>query len=118
MRMILDTDPTMQCVGCLGSADRLIQTVRDLDPPPQIILLDATMPGKDPLTVMKKMAEDCPSIRTIVFSGHDDSAFLDRVRSDGAWGFVSKRDEPDAILLAVREVAAGNASWPKVPSSS
>ena len=118
MRMIIDTEPTMECVGCLNSADRLIRSVCDLNPLPQIILLDATMPGKDPLTVMRKMAEECPSIRTIVYSGHDDGVIVDRAQSAGAWGFVSKREEPDAIVLAIRAVAAGKASWPKLPSSS
>ena len=47
------------------------------------------------------------AIRTIVYSGHDDPGFLERMRGAGAWGCVSKREEPDTILRAVREVAAG-----------
>jgi DNA-binding NarL/FixJ family response regulator len=112
MRMLIDAEPMMQCVGCLASADHLIQKVRDLKLLPDVVLLDATMPGKSPLDEMKRLATEFPAIRTIVFSGHDDAAFVAGVRDKGAWGCVSKRDEPDAILLAVREVAAGNTWFP------
>lgn len=115
MQMLIDAEPMMQCVGRLDSADQLIQTVLSLDPPPEIIVLDATMRGKDPLTVLRKMVDESMAVRTIVYSGYDDVAFVNRVRKAGAWGFVSKQDEPDAILRAVREVAAGKASWPNLP---
>jgi two-component system nitrate/nitrite response regulator NarP len=112
MRMLLDTEPSMQCVGCLHSADQLIEFVAAMEPPPQIILLDATMPGEDPLTVLSKMSDRSLACRTIVFSGYDDAEFLGRVRRAGAWGFVSKRDEPGAFLDAIKEVAAGRQVWP------
>jgi DNA-binding NarL/FixJ family response regulator len=112
MRMLLDTEPSMRCVGCLHSADRLIEYVAEMEPPPQVILLDATMPGEDPLAVLSKMSDRSLACRTIVFSGYDDAEFLGRVRRAGAWGFVSKRDEPDAFLSAIREVAAGREFWP------
>ena len=113
MRMVLDTDPTMQCVGCLASADQLIDTVRLMSPPPDVVLLDATMPGKSPLAVMSDMAAEFSDVRTIIYSGHEDPAFIDQAMTAGAWGYVSKNDPPDTILSAVRDVAAGNARWPQ-----
>ena len=113
LQMMIDAEPMMRCVGCLGSADRLLRRVRGLGPPPDVVVLDAMMPGKDALEAMREMAAEFPAIRTIVYSGHDDPAFVERTRSAGAWGCVSKREEPDTILRAVREVAAGRAWWPK-----
>src|SRR3954462_12159944 len=68
MRMVIDTEPRIECVGCLGSADRLIEKVPSLSPPPDVVLLDATMPGRSPLTVMSELAAEFPVIRTIVYS--------------------------------------------------
>lgn len=113
LRMMINVEPTMRCVGCLASADHLIQKVRGLSPPPDVVLLDATMPGKDPLDVMSEMVAEFPAIKTIVYSGHDDPAFVERFKNAGACGCVSKRDEPDTIVRAVREVAAGRAWWPQ-----
>ncbi len=112
MKLVIQTDPTLECVGCLGSADQLLEKVRRMNPPPHVVLLDATMPGKSPLVVMKVMSVECPDVKTIIYSGHEDEAFLDRIRDAGAWGFVSKNDEADAILKAVHAVAAGNVFWP------
>lgn len=113
MRMLIDTEPRMECVGCLSSADRLVHELRRLRP--DVVLLDATMPGKDPLQAISEIAAEFPAIRTIVLSGHDDPAFIERAGSAGARGCLSKRDEPGTILRAVREVAAGNAWWPRAP---
>jgi len=112
MRMVIDTEPRIQCIGCLSCADQLIETVRGMSPPPDVVLLDATMPGKSPLVATSEMAADFPAIRTIVYSGYNDAAFINRAKAAGAWGFVSKTDEPDAILRAILDVAAGNAWWP------
>jgi DNA-binding NarL/FixJ family response regulator len=51
-------------------------------------------------------------LTTIISGRHDDPAFIGRAGNAGAWGRVSKNDEPDMILRAVRKAAAGNARWP------
>jgi len=114
-QLMIESEPSMRCVGCLTSADRLVATVRDMTPRPHVILLDATMPGKDPLAAMSELAEKYPEARTIVCSGHDGAAFVQRVKAAGGWGFASKRGEPDSIIDAVREVAGGRFVWPKSP---
>jgi DNA-binding NarL/FixJ family response regulator len=101
----------MQCVGCLASADHLVEEVRRLTAAPDtslVILLDATMPGKSPFAAMIEVAAEFPSVRTIIYSGYDDPAFIERALEAGAWDCISKRDDPEAIVRAVREVVAGN----------
>jgi DNA-binding NarL/FixJ family response regulator len=111
MRMVIDAEPGMQCVGCLASADKLHDEVRRLSVPPQghaplVILLDATMPGKSPFAAMTEVAAEFPDVRTIIYSGYDDPAFIERALEAGAWDCISKRDDPDAIVKAVKEVVA------------
>jgi DNA-binding NarL/FixJ family response regulator len=108
MRMVIDTEPRIQCVGSLASADQLAQTIRGMSPPPDVVLLDATMPGKSPLVMTTELAAEFPAVRTIIYSGYNDPAFIARAKDAGAWGYVSKNDEPDVILRAVLEVAARN----------
>lgn len=107
LRLIIGSDPSMVCVGCLASASDLIAEVRRLHPPPDVLILDATMAGTDPFTAMKELAAECPGTRAIIYSGHDDPSFVERAVNAGAWGCVSKHEEPEAIVRAVREVAAG-----------
>ncbi len=111
-QLMIDAVPSMRCVGCLTSADRLIASVRAMPERPDVVLLDATMPGKGPLSAMLEMSVALPEVRVIVFSGHEGSDFVQRAKAAGAWGFVSKRHEPDFMIRAVREVAAGRRVWP------
>jgi len=113
MRMMIDAEPTMQCVGCLTSADNLVEEARRLSPPPDVVILDATMPGKSPLASMSELAAQLPGIKTIIYSGYDDPEFVDQAIKAGAWACIAKRNNPDAILRAVREVAAGNRWSPR-----
>lgn len=118
MQLMIDAEPQMECVGCLHSANDLAKVARRLNPPPDVVILDATMPGKNPLASMAELAAEFPTIRTIILSGHDDAAFVQRAIDAGAWGCVSKREPPDAILRAVREAANGHARRPRADSSS
>ena len=74
-----------------------------------------SVPGKSPLAMTTQLAAEFPSVRTIIYSGYNDPDFIARAKDAGAWGYVSKNDEPDVILRAVLEVAAGNAWWPAPP---
>jgi len=111
MRLLIQS-ASMECVGCLDSADDLVDEVQRRDPRPDVVILDATMPGKDSMTAMAELAAACPDTRTIIYSGYDDAALVRRAREAGAWGCVSKHDEPKALLRAVKDVAAGRTVWP------
>ncbi|MBY0308252.1 MAG: response regulator transcription factor [Phycisphaerales bacterium] len=115
LRLNIESDPAMRCVGCLASADHLLDEVRRQNPPPDVVLLDATMPGKDPLEALRELDAAFPRVRTIILSGDSDAAFIDRVFAAGAWGYVSKGDEPGTVLQAVRAVAKGNVWRPLRP---
>src|SRR5882724_9240957 len=104
MQLVIGTEPRIECVGCMGSADGLIEAVRGLSPPPDVVLLDATMPGRSPLVVMSELAAEVPAVRTIIYSGYTDAEFIARAKAAGAWGYVSKNEDPDVILRAVLEV--------------
>ena len=109
LRLIIGTDPSMICIGCLSSASDLVREVEQRDLRPDVLILDATMPGTDPFAAMRELADRFPDTRAIIYSGYDDPDFTDRAMEAGAWRCVSKHEEPMAILRAIREVATGPA---------
>jgi DNA-binding NarL/FixJ family response regulator len=74
---------------------------------PQIVLLDLDMPGPDPLAALVELCRQCPESRVIIFSGHVGKDLFDRGIGAGAWGYVAKADGHQALLTAIRQVAAG-----------
>jgi len=104
-RRLVDAEPDMECVGVLESADALVETV--LANGPSVVLLDLTMPGKDPLMAIREVAAAAPACRVLAFSGYDGPARIDNIIDLGAWGLVSKDSEPATIVEAIRRVARG-----------
>ena len=91
--------------GWLPDAGGLVgKVLRDC---PSVVLLDIDMPGVDPFDALAELATRCPECRVIVFSGHVRRELIDRALDSGAWGYVSKNDGEEALLEAVRMVAAG-----------
>jgi DNA-binding NarL/FixJ family response regulator len=116
LRLLLESQviAEMKCVGCLASADMLVETVRGLKPPPDVVLLDASMPGRDPFEAMTQLREEVPQTKTIVFSGYEDEKFMDMAMEAGAWGCISKYDPTPTIVQAVIEVAMGRTFFPRL----
>jgi len=69
----------------------------------------ADMCGGDILATLK--ARQSP-IRTIVYTGEQSLGVLRRTIKGGAWGFMSKSDEPDVLLETISTVSHGRVSFP------
>ncbi len=100
----------MHCVACISSCDRLVEDVRAWDP--EVVVLDAHMPGEDPFVAMSELAVELPSVKTIIYSGNDDRAFIDYAMKAGAWGCASKADTTESFLRILREVILLNCPPP------
>jgi DNA-binding NarL/FixJ family response regulator len=105
LALLIDAEPDMACAGRLARADTLPDVA--VCKKPDVVLLDLTMPGRDPLEAMAEATARAPESRFVVLSGHDDPARVDDVIERGAWGFVSKHGDMPQILTAIRSVSAG-----------
>jgi DNA-binding NarL/FixJ family response regulator len=70
-----------------------------------VVLLDATMPGKSPVEALGELSKALPKVKTIIYTAHDNEDIINRLLSAGAWGFVSKNDNPESIVSAVRKAS-------------
>jgi DNA-binding NarL/FixJ family response regulator len=97
--------PEFRLVGSLPCADDLVsEAVRT---GAQIVLLDMNMPGKDPIEAARELAATAPSVRIIALSGYLDAPMVDRALEAGLCGYLSKSEEPAALVSALRRAAAG-----------
>lgn len=106
-RRLIDSSPGLRCVGTLDSVKDLVQHVELMQP--HVVVIDLSMPGQKPLQAIADLAERCPQVRAIAFSGYDDDDTIGAVLDAGAWGLVSKHRNPESILDAIRSVARGEA---------
>jgi DNA-binding NarL/FixJ family response regulator len=101
----LSMAPDMEFVGRLSSAEDLVAEVKRTRA--DVVLLDIEMPGPDPFEAVEDLRRQCPDVRVIILSAYVRDHYIDAAVKAGAWGYVSKEDDPDSIVDAVRQVTAG-----------
>lgn len=92
-------------VGSLESADRLLESIESLDP--HVVILDLSMPGKNPFTALSAAREKFPAVRFLVSSSFDDEGQIDRAFEAGAAGYLVKDGDINRLLEAIHCVARG-----------
>lgn len=100
----LNLESTIQYAGWSESshdAPRLAKENRA-----DVVLLDIDMPG-DSFAIVRQLADSCPEVRVVMFSGYVRSEFIDKAVDAGAWGYVSKNEGIEVVIDAIRRVAAG-----------
>lgn len=114
--------PDMESVGSLSTATNLQVELEKSRP--DVVLLDMTMPGDDPLVALRELTDAARAVsggnasgggrravRVIVLSGRSDQEAVDSAVSAGAWGYISKGADIPVILEAIRDVARGNVAF-------
>jgi DNA-binding NarL/FixJ family response regulator len=105
LRAILGADPDFEIVGESGSADALAQLVERTHP--DIVLLDARLPGVSGPEACRRLSETHPDVRVIIVTTYSDEDLVEESISAGAKGFVVKDIERFALKEAIRAVHRG-----------
>lgn len=74
---------------------------------PEIVVLDINMDGSSGLEFLQRLRAISKAARVIMFTMHAEAGYVTRAMRAGAMGYVSKSAPADALLEAVRQVAAG-----------
>ncbi|MEM8883013.1 MAG: response regulator transcription factor [Planctomycetota bacterium] len=106
LRSKISLEKDMDFVGWLPDATSLLKEVEAREP--HVITLDIEMPGPDPFEALADVARRFPDVRVIMLSAYVRDRYLDAAVEAGAWGFLSKADDPDTIVQAIRKVAGGD----------
>lgn len=75
--------------------------------PPDIVLLDLTMPKMGGLEVLKQLKKHYKKVRTIIISMHDDGNYVVKCAKAGAYGYLLKNADEDELTTAIHQVYQG-----------
>ena len=104
-RRLLEDETGLQIVGEASSGEEAIEAVDALNP--QVVLMDVQMPGIGGLEATRRCLRIAPDVKVIALSMHDGEPFPSKLFEAGAKGYVSKRSDPEELILAIRKVMAG-----------
>jgi DNA-binding NarL/FixJ family response regulator len=74
---------------------------------PDIVIADITLKSTHGLELVKDLQARHPAMPVLVLSMHDESLYAERVLRAGARGYITKQEATKRILLAIRQVLAG-----------
>jgi DNA-binding NarL/FixJ family response regulator len=104
---ILASARDVECVGTAGDGTSALQLVERLGP--DVVLLDISMPGGGGVSVIRELRRTGRPVRILVLTSYSDPDLVVDVVQAGADGYLLKENQAEAILDAVRAVAAGGA---------
>ncbi len=96
----------IEIVASVGSGEDAIRLVRKTTP--DVILLDLRMPEISGLDVLKTLSDQKPGIPVVMLTTSSEEQDLAAALRKGARGYLMKDMEPDELVIALRDIVAGN----------
>ncbi len=75
--------------------------------PPQLIILDISMPRLRGLEAAREIKRSCPQIKILILTMHKKKEFVQRAMEAGAEGFLLKEDADSELLQAIAALQQG-----------
>ncbi len=105
VKSLLQATPDMDVVGDAATGSAALDMIRTTRP--DVAVVDISMPDMTGIELARHLARDCPTVRLLALTVHEDQAYLHQMLAAGARGYLLKRSAADELVRAVRAVAAG-----------
>jgi len=105
LKALVNAQPTMAVVGEAADGPSACAQVALLAP--DVVVMDVSMPGLSGAQATARLRLECPAVRVLALTVHEDRGYLRQLLAAGAAGYVLKRAAPEELIQAIRAVAAG-----------
>ncbi|RKS15997.1 LuxR family two component transcriptional regulator [Arthrobacter sp. AG1021] len=105
LKLILETDPQINVVGTAENGEQGVALVTELNP--GVVLMDIQMPQLDGIAATSRISRDTDTKVVVLTTFNRDDYLFDALDA-GASGFLLKNTDPETLITAVHQVAAGH----------
>ena len=106
LRAILEADKTLKLTGEATGGYEAIELVDRT--PPQILLLDISMPDLDGISVTRNLVSRHPDLKILILTIHEDRALLREAIKSGASGYILKKAAEADLIAAIQTILKGD----------
>jgi two-component system nitrate/nitrite response regulator NarP len=112
LEALIQRDGRFIVCGIHATGESLVEALRAK--PVEIAIVGWTLPDMTGGAVLARLKQEKWRTRVVIYTGERSSDVLRQAIKGGAWGFVSKTEDPQVLLEAVVSVARGRLSLPYV----
>ncbi|MFV9504672.1 MAG: response regulator [Oscillochloridaceae bacterium umkhey_bin13] len=105
LKTLIAAQSDMAVIGEASDGEAALQQIQDGRP--DVVIMDISMPGLNGIQTTERLKQLCPAIKVLVLSVHDDTSYLRQMLAVGAAGYILKHTAANALIQAIRIVAAG-----------
>ena len=105
IRALLGETSDLEVVGHAANGQAALELI--VATAPDVAVVDISMPGLSGIELARRVAQDCPAVRLLALTVHEDQAYLQQMLAAGACGYLLKRSAAEELARAIRAVAAG-----------
>ncbi len=105
LRNLLAAHPDIEVVGDFEDGATTLRLAPALEP--DVVLIDVKMPGMDGFTLAHRFHQSAPGAKIIHLSAYEDDEYVQRAFGAGAFAYLLKSAQDDAVVDTVRRVYSG-----------
>jgi len=107
IRALLEDEPDMTVVGEAEDGRTAVKLACQLIP--DVVLMDIAMPLLNGLEATRQIKHDCPQVKVLILTMHENEEYIRQVLASGAMGYILKDAAARELLDAIHAVQKGEA---------
>jgi two-component system response regulator NreC len=107
IRALLEDEPDMTVIGEAEDGRTAVKLACQLKP--DVVLMDIAMPLLNGLEATRQIKHDCPQVKVLILTMHENEEYIRQVLASGAMGYILKDAAARELLDAIHAVQQGEA---------
>jgi DNA-binding NarL/FixJ family response regulator len=101
--MLLGMRPDVEVVAAVENGNDVVQLCRDHNP--DVVVMDYRLPGLDGVQATAVLRRECPHVAVVCLTASASVLELEALKEAGAAACLTKDEELDDIVAAIRDAA-------------
>ena len=107
IRSLLEDEPGLSIIGEAEDGRKAVAMACQLKP--DVVVMDIAMPLLNGLEATRQIKIQCPDVKVLILSMHDNEEYIRQVLEAGAMGYILKDAAARELISAIQSVYRGEA---------